>query len=80
MKLKQLKKKHRKHAKLIMDAMAPIDGERRVVQYCDECDQVMGARYIPHALGRGFRVNTCLCRLTGNERIGRIHVVMESSP
>lgn len=80
MKLSDLPDEKRVEAIKLMRSIEPVHGEMRTVEYCKTCDKFMGARFIPFGIGRGYRVNTCLCRSTGNAQTGTIHRVMTREP
>jgi len=70
----------RREASALLDTIPPVNGETRTAWYCDECDVVMAARFIPFSLGSGLRVNTCHCEITGNRLFGTKHQIAERTP
>lgn len=61
---KRLTDAERKRRRTLFRAMRTVQGERRVVYKCCNCQTLFGRRYIPYGLGRGMSIGLCVCQLT----------------
>ena len=65
-------KERRQRIKELFAAMAPIEGEVRVVYACGDCGHLFGRRFIPYAVGRGLTIDPCLCQITAHRPMNEV--------